>query len=445
MIRTVYNLNRQVFAVVSMLSAVLVAVAPQASAQSRSDGSVYSRYGLGDRHNFHSSQANAMGVLGTGLHGPAYLNTANPATYADQVFARFTAGIDFLGFRSEDVDGQTSISSGGHIGAIQLGFPLIARKLGFAASISPYTTSGYHAQLGGTLEAEGSEPPTDFEVNYEGDGGLQEAVVGFGYQVTDKLAVGVSASAIWGIIEFGQRTEYARSTDYLLSTEQFTSTRMSGFSGSLGAAFRSPRLVGESDAFTVGAAFSLPVHLSATRTNQVTQGLVLIDTVGSTIEGDLTLPLRLQAGLSYTPSPKWLILADGLFEPWGGFESDYPLLGYEPGQEDAFNSRLRAGAGVQYIPSPRDPFASTLKRTAYRFGLFVDQSYVRPVPDYDLKTYGASTGLSIPTVVPGTYLDLSGQIGFRGESETDLVRDLLYKFSITLNFGERWFLQRRLR
>ncbi|HEY5565014.1 MAG TPA: hypothetical protein VIL33_05440, partial [Rhodothermia bacterium] len=244
MIRTVYSVTRQVFAVVSMLSVALATVAPQASAQSRSDGSVYSRYGLGDRHNFHSSQANAMGVLGTGLHGPAYLNTANPAAYADQVFARFTAGIDFLGVRSKDVNDQTSISSGGHIGAVQLGFPLIARKLGFSASISPYTTSGYHAQLSGTLEAEGSEPPTDFEVNFEGDGGLQEAVVGFGYQVTDKVAVGVSASAIWGIVESGQRTEYARTTEYLLSTEQFTSTRMSGFSGSLGFTFASPGLIG---------------------------------------------------------------------------------------------------------------------------------------------------------------------------------------------------------
>jgi len=47
--------------------------------------------------------------------------------------------------------------------------------------------------------------------------------------------------------------------------------------------------------------------------------------------------------------------------------------------------------------------------------------------------------------VPGTYLDITGQIGSRGKTSDVLVQDLLYKISITLNFGERWFLKRRLR
>jgi hypothetical protein len=427
------------------LATLLLAVPGSLQGQSRTDGSVYSRYGLGERWSFYTSQAQGMGALGTGLVGPAYLNLANPAAYADQVYTRFAAGLDFEGVRSKDSDDQTSISSGGTLGAIQLGFPLIARKLGFAASISPYTTSGYHAQITGQLESDDLEPGTAYEVNFEGDGGLHEATVGLGYQVSPAFSVGATVNAVWGIVEFGQRTEYESTTNFLTTTEQRTSTRMSGFTGGLGVAAKSPRLTGKSDAFTAGVALTFPISVSATRTNLINQGLVLVDTVGVPVEGDLTLPLRLQAGVSYAPSPKWLLAADGIYEPWGDFESDYTLFGYTPGQEDAFNSHFRIGAGMQFLPAGNDIYASKLRRTAYRLGFFIDQSYARPEPDYKLVTYGAAAGFSIPTVIPGTYLDITGQVGMRGEAATNLVQDLLYKFSITLNFGERWFLQRRLR
>ncbi len=424
---------------------LLVVSAQSAYGQSRTDGSVYARFGLGERRSIYTSQAQAMGVLGTGLQGPAYLNLANPAAFADQFYTRFSAGLDFVGVRSKDDANRTSTSSGGALGAVQLGFPLIARRLGFAASISPYTTAGYHAQISGRLEVDGSEPASDYAVNFEGDGGLHEATIGLGYQVLPNLSLGAAFNAIWGIVEHGQRTEFTSTVDFLASTEQNASTRMSGFTGTVGFMARSHRLLGKADPFSFGAALTFPVSLSATRTNFVSQGIILVDTVGTSLSGDLTLPLRLQAGMSWSPSRKWLILADGIYEPWGSFKSDYPLFGYTPGQDNAFNSRIRLGAGAQIIPAGGDPFASKFARTAYRMGFFMEQAYARPQPDYKLVTYGMAAGLSFPTIVPGTYLDITGQIGSRGKTSDVLVQDLLYKISITLNFGERWFLKRRLR
>jgi len=430
------------------IGTVMVALsltAPNAVGQSRSDGSVYAKFGLGERRSFFSSQAHGMGVLGTALAGPNYLNPSNPAALADQVFTRFAGGVDFVGVRSKDADDRTSTSSGGTLGAVSFGFPLITRRLGVAAAINPYTVTGYLAQNTGTLPADGDEPETAYQVNFEGDGGLHEATLGLGYQVSNNLSLGAAANAVWGIVEFGQRTEYESTSNYLLTTEQLVSTRMSGFSGTLGITFRTSKLVGKSDGFSVGAAFTFPVAIRATRTNIVSQGVVLVDTVGVPVEGDITLPARVQAGIAYAPSAKWLVLADGIYEPWGDFKSDYVHYGYEPGQQDAFNSRYRIGAGFQYIPAGSDPFASRLKRTALRAGIFVEQAYPQPEPDFKLRTYGVAGGLSFPTLLPGTYLDLSAQIGRRGKATTNLVQDLLYKFSITLNFGERWFLQRRLR
>ena len=123
-----------------MIVAIIATVVPGAMSQSKSDGSVYGRFGLGERRSTPASQAMGMGVLGVALFSPAYLNVMNPAAFSDQVFTRFTAGIDFNGVKSTDVRNQSSISAGGNIGSIQFGFPLVRRKLGFAASYSPFWT-----------------------------------------------------------------------------------------------------------------------------------------------------------------------------------------------------------------------------------------------------------------------------------------------------------------
>jgi len=54
-------------------------------------------------------------------------------------------------------------------------------------------------------------------------------------------------------------------------------------------------------------------------------------------------------------------------------------------------------------------------------------------------------GLSLPSLFPGTHLDLNVEVGTRGTTDQDLVRDLFYGVSATLSIGERWFVRRKLR
>lgn len=416
-----------------------------ATSQSRSNGSVYGGFGIGERRSILTSQAQGMGVIGVGLFTPGYLNVANPGAFSDQVFTRFAAGLDFTGVQSTDALNQSSTSAGGNIGALQFGFPIMIRKLGFAASYGPYTNAGYRATTLGRLEEEGGEPGTVYETNYEGDGGIQEATIGFGYRIVPGFSIGVSGSALWGIIEDAVRTEYANLTNFVSSSSQRVTTRLSGFTGAVGFVARTPRLLGDSDVLTVGASFVFPTNLNGARTALVNQGLTLSDTVGTTINAEVSVPLRVLAGLTFAPGNHWLFVVDGSYEPWSTFESTIPFRGYDPDKPGTYNDAFRVAVGAQYIPAGSDPFAGKFARTAIRFGLFMDQAYAVPKENYSLVTYGFSAGLSFPTSIPATYVDLAGQIGTRGESQGVLVKDLLYKVSITLNFGERWFIQRRLR
>ena len=52
-------------------------------------------------------------------------------------------------------------------------------------------------------------------------------------------------------------------------------------------------------------------------------------------------------------------------------------------------------------------------------------------------------GLSVPNRLTGARFDLGFELGTRGSTEGVLVRDTFLKGTLTVNFGERWFVRRR--
>jgi hypothetical protein len=63
----------------------------------------------------------------------------------------------------------------------------------------------------------------------------------------------------------------------------------------------------------------------------------------------------------------------------------------------------------------------------------------------NVQVYAATGGLSLPTSIPGTRIDLNLKAGVREPRGGSFVRDVFYGVSVHVNFGERWFQQRKLR
>jgi len=76
---------------------------------------------------------------------------------------------------------------------------------------------------------------------------------------------------------------------------------------------------------------------------------------------------------------------------------------------------------------------------AYRAGIYTDASYVSPDPSERIRSVGVTAGLSIPTAIPGTTIDLNIDVGRRGTTSNGLVEDRYFRFGLNINFGERWF------
>lgn len=428
----------------------LLAALP-ARAQSQGDGSPYSRFGLGELDTFTSSQAEAMGGGSYALRSYNYLNAGNPALWSDQVYTRVTAGARYQNLRATNEAGETSRLTQGTVTALQFSLPLYTQKLGLVLSFRPYSRSSYRTLRAGTLQPDPSAPDSTvgYTVSSEGDGGLQQFTGGLGYRINDNLSVGASAEVIFGIVENRRSTRFDAAA--YAPAIRSAGTRLLGVTGTLGGHLSLPRLLTEEDLLSIGVAFTLPTRLSGDRTFTLGQSLDR-DTLRST-DGTVDVPLSARAGLAYQPDERWTLVADGLYEPWSNFGSSFQGDFALPGQ-GALGDRTRLSAGFEFLPAGIDLNEGYLRRMAFRLGLAYEQSYLRlgdgpnttgDTPSSAINTWTASGGLSLPTILPGTRVDLNLKAGVRGAAEGILVRDTFYGVSLNVNIGERWFQERKLR
>jgi hypothetical protein len=157
------------------------------------------------------------------------------------------------------------------------------------------------------------------------------------------------------------------------------------------------------------------------------------------------IPWRFSGGVTYQPNSRWTLSTGGRFEPWTDFKSDLGFPGIEPGSTNRLSDYVQVGAGVEFLPAGSDLLAPYLSRIGYRLGFYYDRSYVSPVPDVSLKTTAFAAGLSLPTLLSGTRLDINVEVGRRGSTDDGLVEDMFYRLSANVNIGERWFQKPKLR
>ena len=423
---------------VFLLTLATVLAGTAAAQGSNNYGSPYTRFGLGERLDFSSSQAAMMGGAGTALRSLTWNGLANPALWADQTYTRFALSAEARTLRSTDASDATSQLSGGGIGAFQLGFPLLQQRLGVNVAYRPFSRVDYRVVQDSTFLPDEGEP-IPYRVNFEGNGGLQLITAGLGARVTPGLHVGAALEAYFGVVEYLQRTEFPENDDFR-ETRTTRATRLRGATGRVGVLLSKTGVFGAEDAVSLGAALSLPATLNGERT--VTIGVSLDqDTLFAVEEGSVRLPMQVAAGVSWTQRERWSVAADVRYEPWSDFESDFAFAGVEP-DGSGLRDRLRIGGGFQLVPAGNDRTRGYFARTAYRLGAYTERAYVAPT-GRDLTTVALTGGFSFPAL-QGARLDVGVEAGMRGVAEGLLVRDQFLRGTVTVNFGERWFQRRRL-
>lgn len=421
---------------------LLLFLTSRAMAQGNGDGSIYSRFGLGELRTYASPQMQGMGSLGLALGSSQYANMANPASWSDQYFTRLAAGLLYEGLTATDANQNQTRLTAGSLNAIHASFPLKSGKMGVAFALTPYSRVNYQVEVEDQLIDPFLGDTTGYTIAFEGGGGLQQLTGGLGYRFNRYISAGAAFNFLFGIQEETQRTVFDGS-DYQ-SSNLVTSTRMEGFGGTVGVRVQLPQIFRTSDALSLGVLLSLPVTLDGTRVRTLGENLAT-DTLAQAIEGTVELPLRAGLGLAYQPDTRLLVVADALYEPWSDFESSLSFPGYVAGSAATFQDRRRFSAGVEYFPAGRDPLAGYLRLIAWRLGVAYDATYASPNPDVPIRSLSLATGVSLPTRIATSRIDLNFEIGTRGTTDDGLIRDRFYRIGANLNFGERWFTKTRLR
>jgi long-subunit fatty acid transport protein len=381
----------------------------------------------------------------------------NPALWSDQVFTRLSAGAGYQNLRTTAGNGRTSRLSSGKIEAIQFSFPLYERTLGVGLSFQPFSQYNYRTRRESTIPAQVTPDNTTdvpYDVNFRGSGGLYSFRGGLGYSVTDALRIGASLDVLFGILESQRNTEFSGAP--IRNVRLTDATRLTGVSGTVGAQLTLTDVLSTDDNLSLGGALSLPTTLDGTRVltlaeNQsVTPDTITAPNGQSSFDGEVSLPWRSRFGLAYQPNDRWTVTADGLYEPWSSFSSTFasgaPFSRRFPaGGERPLSNRWRISGGAEVRPAGSDQYSGFLANVAYRLGAYTEQMYVQPDAQTTLKTYAITGGFSIPTSIPGTRIDLNLEVGTRGTTTGSLVQDRFYGVSLHVNFGERWFQERRLR
>ena len=432
-------------------AAVILLAAPSpAQAQSNGEGTIYSRFGMGSLLEFSSSQSDAMGGGGYALRSLNYNPDANPALWSDQVFTRLSGSAAYRSTSVEDGQGNSGRLSSGNVQALQFNFPLYERSLGVGISFQPYSRSNYSRTESDSedVSVSGERSEVPFETEFSGSGGLHRLRGGLGYRVNDMLSVGATADLLFGTLERRRRTTWA--APQLRNTIVSDGVQLSGLTSTLGGHLALADVFAEDDAFSIGASVTLPANLSGEQYRTLDEDLAR-DTL-STERGDVTLPWKGRLGLSYQPNARWTVVLDGAFEPWSTFSSDFSTGASEAvpsrfpaGGPGTLADRWRLSTGAEVVPAGDDQLAGYFAQAAYRFGGYAERMYVRPDQETTLYEFALTAGISLPTSLSGTRIDLNTTAGTRGTTTNSLVRDRFFGVSLHVNFGERWFQRRKLR
>jgi hypothetical protein len=413
-------MNRQL---ATILTAILFFL-PQCLALGGNGGSDYSRYGIGDIQFFGSGRSAGVGGTAIALLSPWSVNRVNPAGQTQLLRTRFAGTFSYEGFRTTDGSQSVYLSSGSFGGAV-LAIPLsVDNGLTFTAGFNPYSSVNYKVQ------AEGALAPETYTATYSGGGGLSTALVGFSLAPVDSFNLGLRLNYLFGQLK-STATVTSTSPNFSATTYQRT-VEADGFSATAGIIYTGlAQLFGLKDlgGLSVGAVFSTSTNLSASQQdiNTVSTGQ---DTL-TRLEGKIHIPFSGGIGLSWLVKERFLFAADYLHQRWNNFE----YFGVHP-QQIRNNSRLSVGMEIQ--PSP-ETGSSYWRKVAYRFGSYYLSSYYR-IRSEPINEWGLTTGLGLP-VTGDTRLDLSLQYGRRGTTDQQLVRDDIFRFSVTLNVGEKWFVR----
>lgn len=416
----------------------------ESAAQSRDltrTGSFYSGFGFGIPVDVHSPYTDGMGLAGVSTFTNMATSTANPAHWGLIGFSQGNLTMAMNGFQASD---RNSSAENALLAFknFQLVLPVLRNRLGISASFAPLTRSNFEVFNEGNfdpLDVTSGVEDVNYISNIAGSGGVNRFEIGMGLRLTDNISAGYGFSA--NLLAQQQESTVVFSDgrySSLLTNRELTGH---GFGHRFGLFVFKEDLFNEDDQLSVGASINLPVNIDATRTvstfRTVENQRILIELNEGSPDrnGSIRLPLEFNAGLTYNLSRFVNVTAEMLLQEW-----DEARYSYSAEQEAYYKNRVKSGLGVQYHPYRDEQADGFLSGFKYSFGTSYDTGHLS-INGSDIETILFNAGIGLISTRSSSSIDLNFHYGIRGTQSSDLVKENIWGFTLSLNLAEFMFVR----
>ena len=437
---------------IKRLIVICIAIISSSAFAQQGTSSPYSFYGIGSLKFKGTVENRSMGGIGVYLDS-IHVNLRNPASYAGKSLAgpyfkdesrpvKFTVAGASSNVNLKSNSGEAKGSSS-TFDYLALSIPV--GKFGFGFGLVPYTSVGY--------KLDDINDDDDLVYRFNGEGGVNRAFAGLGYQISDKLSIGVDFN-----YNFGNIQNTAIAVEYNLEgnavqyqTREYNRSDLSGLNLNVGLAYKS--MISDKLELSATATYSPESNLSSE--NERSFSTVTLDpftfnvtslrnTIDVDLESqnlkktDLTLPSRMAFGAGIGNPNSWFVGAEYTLQNTADFSN--PIFNNEI---STFEDASQISVGGFYIPN-YNAFSGYFKRVVYRAGFsFANTGLV--IKDESIKEFGISFGLGLPVGNRNLFsnANLGLEFGQRGTTNKNLIQENFVNFNVSLSLNSRWFAKKK--
>ena len=430
--------------------------------------SPFSRYGIGNEI-YHSQNAASQGMGGftaaytasmNGNFGQS-INFNNPASYGGLYMTTFDLGVNLTNTTLQRENPTLRYKSAYFIpNYLSVGFPIDkVRKMGMAFGLRPLSQINYSV-----VESKLLSSGDSLYNNYMGQGGLNQAYIGFG-KSWKHISVGFNTGYNFGKknIENIKSFLYNPDSTAFYQSKASTTTVMGGVFFQLGVlgeyTLKSIDRAKSTDkteyTLSYGGTFTLNQNLSAKQDELRTTGAystteeIALDTVSltSNTPGTVNLPASFTLGAAIH---KKEISNRGTYDQWvlgieydrANWQDKYKFYG----QTDKLSNASMVRLGLQFCPNAFD-YESYWSTVIYRAGLYTGKDYIN-FDGNGLNVSAITVGAGLPIRKYRSYdyqfslINLALQIGKRGSSSNSY-QETFMQFTVGYSLSDVWFNKRK--
>jgi len=390
--------------------------------------SSYSRIGIGDIIYSYSGRRAAIGQVGTSIIDDANISILNPASLTGLIATRTEFGMKYTGsFLSNS--SITDFSADTKFSGVTIAFPLsVENGISLAFGLLPVSNVNY---LENNSVASTANVPNGYNITYEGTGGLSKLFIATSLKFPFDIRFGITLDYYFGKLDYLSKIDFIDDISFISSSYD-SRYRPHGFGSTIGiitpdiSKMLASNLISD---IRLGASLILSSDLS-TDNLLIANSILGEDTVNNSTQ-NMSLPYRLNTGLSFMISQKYLITFDYVFQPWSKFS-----LG---GQTSTFlRDSYKISSGFEYRPE-RSLNQSFWEQLTWRAGLSFEQTQYS-INGNDIKEYSVMGGFSIPLSFQNA-LDFSIEYAKRGTKDFNLQQENLIRLNVGVSLGELWFIR----